>query len=577
MDFFEHQDRPGARPARCWWLFVAGGGCRSSWRSTRWPAVILRRLTGSGRGREPRPRVARAARRHAAGATLMVGLGSLVQDRGSLRRRRRRGGRLRCSAAGRVEPARADPAERRLLNVVEEMALASGRPGAARSSCWTTRRASTPSPPGSPPGDAVIGGHPRLRSTSLTRDELQGVIAHEFSHILNGDMRLNLRLIGLLHGILVLAAHRLLRHAHRDGASSRRAAAREGRRRRPRSAWRGGAAGASGYVGVFFGKLIKAAVSRQREFLADASAVQFTRNPAGLAGALKKIGGYERRLEIVDAPRRDEPLLLRQRVAGSFFSIFCHPPAARGADPAARPAASSGAFPEIPVELPGAARRGNPGPGRRVRRGGVPSAGRRRGGCRKRWDNHRRRDQLRRRAPQVPAAGTFSGRADLRGARAILLGMLFDARPEIRTIQRQFLGLDRDATAPAAVGRFLPLLDSLDPPLSLPLADLAVASLRTLEIPSIRRFVDEVEALVSADGRIFPARTDATTMIARRLRPLLGPPARGSERRGWEGSLLRAARSSSARSPGRHRKTGGIRRSTIWAPGNSSAIAGRRS
>src|SRR5690606_2049316 len=141
------------------------------------------------------------------------------------------------------------------------------------------------------PDDAVIGVT-RGCIELLNRDELQGVIAHEFSHILHGDMRLNIRLMGLLHGILLLAlfGYFILRGGIAGGRSRRR------------SSKEGGGAGAIlmlglallviGYIGVFFAKLIKSAVSRQREYLADASAVQFTRNPDGIAGALKKIGGY---------------------------------------------------------------------------------------------------------------------------------------------------------------------------------------------------------------------------------------------------------------------------------------------
>ena len=118
----------------------------------------------------------------------------------------------------------------------------------------------------------------------MTRDELQGVIAHEFSHVLNGDMRMNIKLTGVLHGILVIALV-----GYWTMRSVRRTRNNKG-------------AGAIvlvglllmvvGYIGVFFGKLIKSAVSRQREYLADASAVQFTRNPGGIGGALKKIGGF---------------------------------------------------------------------------------------------------------------------------------------------------------------------------------------------------------------------------------------------------------------------------------------------
>jgi len=136
--------------------------------------------------------------------------------------------------------------------------------------------------------DAAIGVT-RACMKMLSRDELQGVIAHEFSHILNGDMRLNLRLIGLVFGILCLTViGRILIRARR------------GKFPLPLI---GLALIIIGWAGVFFGRLIQAAVSRQREALADASAVQFTRNPAGLSGALKKILIYGSR---IDSPHAEE-------------------------------------------------------------------------------------------------------------------------------------------------------------------------------------------------------------------------------------------------------------------------------
>src|SRR5690606_25542730 len=123
----------------------------------------------------------------------------------------------------------------------------------------------------------------------LNRDELQGVIAHEFSHILNGDMRLNVRLMGVLFGILMISiiGERIVL---RIGAGWR-IGGRRGLGPLAVVLVVGVAGIAIGSIGVFFGRLIKAAVSRQREILADASAVQFTRQTQGLAGALKKIGG----------------------------------------------------------------------------------------------------------------------------------------------------------------------------------------------------------------------------------------------------------------------------------------------
>jgi hypothetical protein len=141
------------------------------------------------------------------------------------------------------------------------------------------------------PQDAVIGVT-RGCIDLLSREELQGVIAHEFSHVLNGDMRLNIRLISILHGILVIG---LLGYwIFRSSAfTSRSRSSRNNNGAALGIVGLGLALMVIGYAGTFFGKLIKAAVSRQREYLADASAVQFSRNPDGISGALKKIGGYE--------------------------------------------------------------------------------------------------------------------------------------------------------------------------------------------------------------------------------------------------------------------------------------------
>ena len=177
-----------------------------------------------------------------------------------------------------------DIREQRLLNVVEEMAIASG----------------TPVPPvyvmeeeginafaaGYSPSDAVIG-ITRGAINTLSRDQLQGVIAHEFSHILHGDMRINIRLIGVLHGILILGI--IGYHLMRSGSYSRRSKDSGG------VVMLGLGLLIVGYTGTFFGNLIKAAVSRQREYLADASAVQYTRNPNGIAGALMQIATHQER------------------------------------------------------------------------------------------------------------------------------------------------------------------------------------------------------------------------------------------------------------------------------------------
>jgi len=186
----------------------------------------------------------------------------------------------------RILPNTTDADERKILNVVEEMAIASGT--AVPPVYILEDEAINAFAAGLTPEDAVIGVT-RGCIRNLTRDELQGVVAHEFSHIFHGDMRLNMRLVAILNGILLLGliGYFIIRGSAYRGVSTSRS----------RNKNQGGimllgvGLVVIGYAGTFFGNLIKAAVSRQREFLADASAVQFTRNPEGIAGALKKIGG----------------------------------------------------------------------------------------------------------------------------------------------------------------------------------------------------------------------------------------------------------------------------------------------
>ncbi len=183
-----------------------------------------------------------------------------------------------------IDPGTGDPNERKILNVVEEMAIASGMPVppvyVLDEECINAFAA------GKTPQDAVIGVS-RGAIESLTRDELQGVIAHEFSHIFHGDMRINMRAIAAIFGILAVGyiGYFLLRsmmYAPRGRRSDQKGAAAIG--------LLGLGLIVIGCIGTFFGRLMQAAISRQREFLADASAVQYTRNPAGIGNALRKIG-----------------------------------------------------------------------------------------------------------------------------------------------------------------------------------------------------------------------------------------------------------------------------------------------
>ena len=254
----------------------------------------------------------------------LVGAGSLykvAQLRG--------GGESVASLLGgrKLPPNSRDPVDRKILNVVEEMALAAG----------------TPVPPvyllDHEPGinafaagytidDAVIGIN-RGTVEQLTRDELQGVVAHEFSHILNGDMRISIRMIGVLHGILLLSmlGYYILRSASYMGGS-RRSSSKDNN---------GGVIAilaiavaliVFGSIGMFFARLIKASVSRQREYLADASAVQFTRNPEGIAGALKIIGANTHG-STVQAPGAEEAshMFFASMFRVNWMGMFAtHPP-----------------------------------------------------------------------------------------------------------------------------------------------------------------------------------------------------------------------------------------------------------
>jgi Zn-dependent protease with chaperone function len=181
-----------------------------------------------------------------------------------------------------VESDSRDAKRRRLRNVVEEIALASGVP-VPEIYVLEQESGINAFAAGYTPSDAAVAVT-RGALEKLDRNELQGVIAHEFSHILNGDMRINIRLMGTLFGILLLAliGRRVLIHA-RFGRSDKNGAA---------VVLVAFGLMAVGYIGLFFGRWIKAAVSRQREYLADASAVQFTRDPQSIGGALKKIAVY---------------------------------------------------------------------------------------------------------------------------------------------------------------------------------------------------------------------------------------------------------------------------------------------
>lgn len=219
-----------------------------------------------------------------------------------------------------------DAKHRQLLNVVEEMAIASGIP-VPPVYVMQEERGINAFAAGMSIDDAVIGVTQGALD-SFTRDELQGVIAHEFSHILNGDMRLNTRLIGVLFGITCIAhfGHLVLDNTHHTSRVSRSSS----------NSDKGFAVImliaiiclVLGWIGTLFGSMIKAAISRQREFLADASAVQFTRNDQGIAGALKKIGSHMAGSSLnTKASDEMSHMMFGQSKLSGFSGLFAtHPP-----------------------------------------------------------------------------------------------------------------------------------------------------------------------------------------------------------------------------------------------------------
>ena len=302
MDFFEHQDAARQGSRRLIWLFVlavavitlvvaglAGGSVLLI--AAQEGAQRGTGLTAASVGRLPLWETVGIA----AVITLgLIGLGSWYKTA-----QLAGGGAAvaRSVGATAIDTDTTDPHARRLLNVVEEIAIAAGCPVPAVY-LMENEEGINAFAAGWSLDDAVIGvTHGTMHR--LTRDELQGVVAHEFSHILHGDMRLNLRLTGLVFGILALSVvGALVMRMVGEGASRGRY------HRRDRRSDDGGAVAvvvaifvagavlyAVGSLGVFFARLIQAAVSRQREFLADASAVQYTRNPDGIGNALLKIGG----------------------------------------------------------------------------------------------------------------------------------------------------------------------------------------------------------------------------------------------------------------------------------------------
>ena len=396
--------------------------------------------------------------------------------------------------------AQGDLNKLKLLNVVEEMAIASG----------------TPVPPvylindpainafaaGYSPGDAVIGvTYGAIEN--LTRDQLQGVIAHEFSHILNGDMRLNIRLMGVLYGILMLAlvGHTILRGVGGRGRS------------RTTILVIGAGLMMVGYLGQFFGNLIKAAVSRQREFLADASAVQFTRNPEGIADALKRIGGYKIG-SVLQHPESAEisHSFFSEGVSFSFASLMAtHPPLperikrieplwneefleSTPPEPATAVGSTEG--------LMGFSSSVNIDADEVLNHIGNPQQS--------------QVDLARQIIATLPDDYTAAAREPYT-ARALVYLLMLNQSNEARTQQLSHLKASSDLGVYDALEELISHEHLLNPEMKLPLLEIALPTLRQLSYAQYKMFMANLDVLIRADGRVGLSEWAVLKMISKHL------------------------------------------------------------
>lgn len=472
------------------------------------------------------------------GTVLVVGFSSLTK----IMSLRDGGGAVARSLGGRkVETYTQDADERKLMNVVEEMAIASGT--SVPEVYLLPEAGINAFAAGFSPDDAAVAVT-RGCIEQLSRDELQGVVAHEFSHILNGDMRLNIRLMGVVYGILALTVIgegilRSFRHVRVSGRSN--------------GGGKGGGGGAAilaifliaialyviGYIGVFFGRLIQSAISRQREFLADASAVQFTRNPEGIAGALKRIGGFFNGSTIYDAHAQEAAhMFFANGLKRSFGgSLATHPPLEeriRAIDPQ-----WDGKFiqakPRTPTEVDMRAIHSH----RRkessvVRRDKKPS------GIRRRDSKPPLLDPM----EMIFTVGTLSAAAleqardtresldDAFGnfirspleARALIYALILDNDAERRQLQIAFLREDAGKEIADAVESLYPRVRERERSDYLPLIELALPALNQMEPVAAQEFPPRLRHLVEMDGQVTVFEFVVTRLVrrhfARRGKPM---------------------------------------------------------
>jgi len=411
--------------------------------------------------------------------------------------------------ATQIEEGTRDFAHRRLRNVIEEIAIASGVP-VPEIYVLQDEPGINAFAAGYTPADAAVTVTQGCLD-KLTRDELQGVIAHEFSHVLNGDMRLNIRLMGVVFGILVIgiAGRKLMENTGRSRDSGGVVAF-------------GIAILIVGYIGVFFGRLIKAGISRQREYLADASAVQFTRQTLGIAGALKKIGGLAEGSRLASAETEEVAHMLFGDGVGYSALFATHPPLearikileptfnphefeqiarawaqpvqvgeAEGAQVSISGFAPAGFIagtaPVAQAMLPDADAEIALTPKKVIKQVAQPGS-----------DDYRTATAIHTTISE--RLRTFAYMAER--CAQVVFALALDTSAELRDSQLRILEKRYDAATRAGVEEIAGELADLHPMQRLPLAQLAFPALRRRPRPQLQTFLIALNELIQADGRV---------------------------------------------------------------------------
>lgn len=418
----------------------------------------------------------------------------------------------RMLGGNRLPAASRNPLDRRLLNVVEEMAIASGLPVPPVFILEQTGINAFAA--GFTPSDVVIGVT-RGAVELLNRDELQGVVAHEFSHILNGDSAMKMRMMGMLYGITLVSdlgiALITMKHSSRYGRD---------RGSHPGLIVIGFLLFMVGTIGVVMADFIKRAVSRQREYLADASAVQFTRNPSGIADALKVIGGYKSGSKVTHSAAGQASHFFFGNAVKSWYAKdwwATHPPLderIRRIEPGFKGkfdhvnyksrsmANSSMASAELLVSPGDQVAISQVSPDAVMSRIGAPDAG-----------SLQEATLL---MAKMPARiRDFSH--DPYTARAAVYALLLDHDPQQRRVQLQVLEKVADSSVYRETLEIQPQMKKLAPELRLPLAEMVLPALKEMSPQQFKGFKKAVVAMIKADNEVSLFEFILYRMVIRRL------------------------------------------------------------